>query len=73
MVRSAKKNSIFLLFAIEMAVLNVFWQKKGLDLLRVNSQILEILIMSYQTLQEEGVLHYKRKGCFKYSPSNIVF
>jgi len=38
MVRCAKKNNfqIFLLFAIEMAVLGVFLQKKGLGPLGVN-------------------------------------
>jgi len=36
-VRCAKKQfSNFLLFAIELAVLSVFWQKKGLGPSRVN-------------------------------------
>jgi len=38
-----KKFKIFLLFAIKMAVLSVFSQRKGLGLLGVNQKVFDIL------------------------------
>jgi hypothetical protein len=65
-----KKNIflIFLLFAIEMAVLSVFWQKKGLGPLGVNG-VMGISGNMKKFLEN----HLRKKGMFEIGSVDFSF